>query len=103
MAILKGFPPSNTISGGTISGGTIVPKPYKVAHGKAKVIDVRDKSHQGLIRLEFGSLAIPTHRFDEDGNIYLPQCGDTVEWFTMSDNKKAIYYKPELCAYMAQH
>jgi hypothetical protein len=77
MAILKGFPPSNTIS-----PTTRVP----TTEGESVVIDTRDPWKMGRVMLSFGSWAMPL----QGENI--PPCGFKVKWCAYKGDKKIYYY-----------
>jgi hypothetical protein len=77
MAILKGFPPSNTIS-----PTTYIPD----VEGEAVVIDTRDPHKMGRVMLDFGSWAHCCHGGD------IPTCGTKVKYFAYTYSSPTIYY-----------
>lgn len=75
MAILIGFPPSNTIS-----PTTYVPD----VHGESVVIDTRDPKGEGRVMLVFGSWTKQKYK-KADGTLYkIPSPGTKVTWSTHS-------------------
>jgi hypothetical protein len=82
MAILKGFPPSNTISPGRMS-------PI-VAKGESQVFCNRDRLKQGRVQLHFGSWA--HQKYGRSGGQYfcVPPEGTTVKW-EVTDNGTFYY------------
>jgi len=81
-AILKGFPPSNTITPGYVS-------PI-VASGKAKVFCNKDRLNQGRVMLHFGSWAAQGLANGKKP-LAIPPVGTTVDW-EVNSNKKFYYY-----------
>lgn len=81
MAILKGFPPSNTISPGGMS-------PI-VNRGESVVYDNRDRLHMGRVKLHFGSWARPGLGMSS-GIVPIPPVGAKVKWSVNSNN--VFYY-----------
>ena len=83
MAILFGFPPSNTIS------PTIyVPD----VHGESIVIDTRDPLGRGRVMLSFGSWAKQQY-VKADGTLYnIPSPGTKVKWSTYSWSNGGFFY-----------
>ena len=80
MAILKGFPPSNTISPGRMS--PIVGK------GESQVFCNRDRLNQGRVKLHFGSWARQGYGISS-GLLPIPPEGATVKWQV---NEAGIFY-----------
>lgn len=81
MAILRGFPPSNTIS-----PTTYLPD----VHGEAVVLSNRDPLRQGRVRLDFGSWAKP-YATKPNGEFEAPTPGTRVKWYAYSSTKSFYY------------
>ena len=83
MALLKGFPPSNTIA-----PMTRIPD----LEGESIVIDVRDPFKRGRVMLSFGSWA---EMGGGNGELPIPSCGTKVRWTAFSTGKKFWYHWDE--------
>lgn len=82
MAILFGFPPSNTIS-----PGPRIPD----LHGESVVIDTRDPKGEGRVMLAFGSWAKQTY-VKADGTLFkIPKPGTKVTWSAHSGGNTFWY------------
>lgn len=86
MAILRGFPPSNTIS-----PGISIPD----LEGEAVVISTRDPLHMGRVLLDFGTWAEPGSKRKIREGVHewdIPSKGTKVKWTAFSYQKKFWYH-----------